>query len=254
MKLHIPNMMHTTGVLVALGCAILVPATAMAGAPVPTQFEVSSRVDTVVGASPTMGLTRFNYEITNTSTEEFVVFTTLLETDEIVIPRGRPFIVDWEIPYFADAGIANIMSPTGWAHEIETVGMSNAATGWNGVASWQDPTDPFYPGDGSPFLGTNQVLHWYLIGWAMSGDLTGALDLDESLAGFSIDSPFSTPADAPYQASWDFLEVISGDPPFPLGLPGSPSLIPVAVPEPGILALFGVGLIGVAMVRRRRKA
>lgn len=79
--------------------------------------------------------------------------------------------------------------------------------------------------------------------------------------GFGFDSPFDSGA-APYQASWVDFIVNTGDPQIPaLGSGGSPSapgfnLLNVdPVPEPGMLALFGAGLVGLVWSgnRRRRK-
>lgn len=184
---------------------------------------------------------------------------------------SEPLIVDWELPYFNDPGaIFNVRSPDGWTFAIEEIGTANAATGWDGTASWQDPGDPFYFGDDSPFTTVTQVLHWYLEDWAAFGSILGAIPTGEcgygealtlfavgtevpcnALAGFGFDSFYGATA-APYQASWDFLEVQSGDPAFPLaGLPGSPSVVPE--PESGILLATGLIALGGFLGRRRRR-
>ncbi|HNI51695.1 PEP-CTERM sorting domain-containing protein [Accumulibacter sp.] len=184
-------------------------------------------------------------------------------------PDREPYVVDWELPWFGDAGISNIVSPNNWAYSIETIGTPNAATGWEGVAGWQNPSDPFYAGASSPFTTVTQVLHWYSTCWTGGQQPTSALNAlvaitcefglqdailpGGSLAGFGFDAAFA-PTGAPYQASWAFLPVRTGDPAFPLGgIPNSPSITPQAVPEPGLLALLGAGLL-VAMASHRRRA
>jgi hypothetical protein len=233
----------------------------LAGVAAPVEYEVHSTVDTVVETpSPAdAGLTRFNYTVNNNSFETLLpTFSTFLVPTGPVTVLGEPIIVDWEMPYFADANITNIQSPTGWTYAIETIGTPNSATGWEGTASWEDPGDPFYPGAGSPFLDATMVLHWYLEDWADFGDSSNGILPGDDLSGFSVDSTFMTAVNAPYQASWDIRPVLSGDPPFPggvnAGVPGSPSLTQTQIPEPAVLALFGIGLAGLALTRRRRRA
>ncbi len=165
---------------------------------------------------------------------------------------GDPIIVDWELPWFGDAGIdlGSILSPAGWSHAIETIGTANSATGWGGVASWQDPSDPFYAGANSPFTTATQVLHWYNVAWAAdNSQIGGGIFPFSSLAGFGFTADFG-PVAAPYQASWAFSPVQSGDPAFPgAGLPGSPL---ATAPEPATFLLFGSSLLGLAAWRRRR--
>jgi hypothetical protein len=215
----------------------------------------SSTVDDSV-TNNNNGTWTYNYQVNNTS--------------QLNGGQDRePFVVDWELPWFGDAGITNIVSPTRWAYSIETIGTPNAATGWEGVAAWQNPSDPFYAGASSPFTTVTQVLHWYSTCWTNRAQPTSAITplitiecefgLQDaiapggSLAGFGFDAEFA-PTGAPYQASWSFLPVRTGDPAFPLGgIPNSPSITPLAVPEPSDLALLGAGLL-VALAGRRRRA
>ena len=180
-----------------------------------------------------------------------------------------PILVDWELPWFGDAGISNIISPNNWAHNIEAIGTPNSATGWEGVAAWQNPGDPFYAGAGSPFTSVARVLHWYNTCWAdttqptlfslaavssCEGQFDNAIFPTDSLAGFGFDAVFDATA-APYQASWAFLPIRTGDPAFPLigGIPNSPLVQGIqAIPEPGMLGLLGVSLLALTLTRRRR--
>ncbi len=176
-----------------------------------------------------------------------------------------PAIRDWELPWFGDAGITNIVSPNGWDYEIETIGVANATTGWDGEAAWQNPGDPWYQGPDSPFTSVDQVLHWYtneeeffiLTGWfegegCPEGDEGANWDCS-SLGGFGFDADFA-PIAAPYQASWAELPIQTGDPGFPGGgTPSSPLATGSSIPEPGTLALLAGGLLGWSVASRKRK-
>lgn len=210
------------------------------------------------------GIWTYDYTVTNTS-EPF--FGQPLPP-EIPIVEGLPVIIDWELPWFADAGISNILSPIGWDFAIETIGVANPLTGWEGIASWQDPLDPWYAGADSPFTDVTEVLHWYSL---CGASLPPGFPSDQipcspddvifpgnSLSDFSFDAIFDETA-APYQASWAFLPVRTGDPAFPLGggLPASPLTLGTttgSVPEPSTLWLAGAGLLaGFAATRRKKK-
>ena len=185
------------------------------------------------------------------------------------IPEGD-LIVDWELPWFADSTITNIQSPSGWDWAIETIGVSNSFTGWDGVAEWQDPLDPFYEGPTSPYTTGTEVLHWYTCGgfgefgegcFGETGGFNPIFPIGSpfggisSLGGFSFEAGFG-PTGAPYQASWAQLPVRTGDPAFPLGggIPASPmALGPSNVPEPGTLPLAVLGAISAFAVSRRRR-
>lgn len=162
---------------------------------------------------------------------------------------GTQVIIDWELPYFADSGITNIQSAYGWNYAIETIGVVNGDTGWNGVANWQDPSDDWYQGPNSPFTTGTQVLHWYTNGSAF-GIFPGG-----SLGGFSFTSPFAA-TNAPYQASWLDLQIFTGDPAFPEGgaggIPASPQALG-AVPLPAPIVLLASAMAGLASRLRPRR-
>lgn len=201
------------------------------------------------------GTWTYDYTVSNDSVEDFAYGEY----------GGIPIIVDWELPWFDDAGIdtSTIFSPTGWTWAIETVGVSNAFTGWEGEASWQDPNDPFYFGDDSPFTDVTQVLHWYIEGQCgpetqfepfECNDFNQGIFPGNTLDGFGFTAAYSE-TDAPYQASWHLLPIQSGDPAFPLIGPASPKALGITnqVSEPGIIGLLGIGVLGMFASLRRRK-
>ncbi len=196
-----------------------------------------------------------------TWTYDFTVFNDEVESYgygfglEAVAPGETAIIIDWELPYFDDMGITNIQSPANWYYAIETIGVPNEATGWQGTAEWQQSGDPWkdhfdqvYGGaDNNPFNSNTKVLHWYLdpeqSPWA-------GIYPQESQSGFSFTASFDK-GNAPYQTSWDTMEIFTGDPSFPsAGLPNSPSINPV--PLPGTLSLMFLGAGGLAVLRRKK--
>ncbi len=174
-----------------------------------------------------------------------------------VTPYGDPVIIDWELPYFDDMGIDSITEPEGWNHSIETIGSSNPATGWGGVAEWQqdgdywkDHFDQVYGSpDNNPFNNNTKVLHWYVDPKCGTGC---GIRPGGSMSGFSFTAIYPEGA-APYQTSWDTDDVFTGDPSFPQpgALPNSPSINPV--PLPGSLALMLLGSSGLVIIRQKKK-
>ncbi len=254
-----PTPFTTLALAVALGLAgMLSPVEeAVAGAPVGSWTRASHVTDSVT--DNLNGTWDYGYTVFNDSNDGL----------------GRqspnaPFIVDWELPWFGDAGITNILSPLRWNYSIETIGTPNGATGWGGDAAWQDSLDDWYAGPTSPFTTATQVLHWYSECWVQpqpNGFVSAAVTLCEvplqdaiapgsSLGGFGFTAAFG-PTGAPYQASWAEQPVLTGDPAFPLGggIPNSPSLTPLSsVPEPSLLALLGAGALGWGFARRRQRS
>lgn len=181
---------------------------------------------------------------------EFTVFND--STDPCFGECGdpTPVIIDWELPYFVDMGITNILSPFGWTWSIETVGVANVATGWDGVAGWI--TDPTW--SGTPFASATQVLHWYLDPEGGCGGIFPGRSLggEGECGPFGFDALYG-PTDAPYQSSWDLLPIRVGDPNFPVSGVASPCALGQcgSVPEPGSLGLLAIG--AAAGLWRRKK-
>lgn len=199
---------------------------------------------------------------------EFEVFNDATGFDDETGNIG--VIIDWELPYFDDMGITNITSPFGWTATIETIGVANAATGWDGVAAWTNPSDPWYielGGATNPIFTATQVLHWYCVDPAVfqgegvfGGCFGGEAGINSiilpgnSLAGFGFDAAYG-PTQAPYQTSWMELPVNTGDPAFPGGgasTVGSPSTQQqrANVISPAPVALIALGLFSLALRRR----
>ncbi len=158
---------------------------------------------------------------------------------------NQPFLTDFYIPYFADAGIANIVVPPPdtttttstitWTDTIEADNDLFDLAG-AGVIDFQVSATPELeagPDQSAPGVG------YY-----------GA-------SGFSFTSDFA-PVDGPYAIlqylSPDYVNTTTlfGDP----SIPGSPDTIAAldaaAAPEPGTVVLLGVGLF-VAMARLNRR-
>ncbi|RDE48851.1 MAG: PEP-CTERM sorting domain-containing protein [Candidatus Accumulibacter meliphilus] len=164
-----------------------------------------------------------------------------------------PVIVDWELPYYSDMGISGIYSPSGWNYEIATVGTPNPFTGWSGDADWMTHPDWM----NTPFSDVTEVIHWYCDG-GEGGPPSANCGIfpDNSIGDFGFAAGFA-PTDAPYQSSWDYIIPRRvGDPPFPIQLaPASPCALGNCndIPEPGTLALLGLGMAAAFGVERRRR-
>ena len=130
---------------------------------------------------------------------------------------------DFYIPYFSDAGIKNISSPTAWSVTIE---VNN---------------DVFNLGNGAG------VLHW-------STALGQGIPVNGVLSGFGYEANFG-PAKAPFQTKLTDGSIFLGDPLIPAspnailaGLPPVPSQIPV----PPTIYLFISGLVALGLKFRKK--
>lgn len=218
---------------------------------------------------------------------DFLYEFTVFNTSTLGYDEGFPVIVDWELPLFSPNGITNIQSPENWAFEIitfdgEIVQTSNPNFGvgdqsgfYNNddgpygeyVWDWTADDDPvfndpianpdglLYGPDPDQFEAPNFILHWYTLDGGEGFPLNPILPFGppfNQLSGFSFLAADSA-VNAPYQASWFREPQTIGDPPTPQGAAiGVPNNAQVS--EPGILALFATGLLGLLGLRRRRNS
>lgn len=220
------NLKKLLAVLLLSGSAAALPAK---GAVLVGNFGAGVS-DSVVQILPTTWM--YSFSITNLS----AVSPAFGSTD---------LITGYELPYFTDSAISSIHAPTGWSYQIES-------------------TTPFL------FNGVNSpgTLKWFAIsniyGIKSGGSTSISLPsvTPETLSGFSFSSAFA-PVKSPFTADHifgTFSFTSFGDP----GLPGSPDAMnaglrtpypatPLSsnVPEPGTLALFGLGLLGLSGLRRK---
>ena len=169
----------------------------------PTAFDIDNRISV------------YNYEITTTciglcsDTIGGVPIPDLNITDEFFIP------------FFPDAGISSILSPTGWSGVIEA---NNDLFG----------------------LGNNAgVIHW-------SASAGNELALNDSLSGFMYSSTVSGSVKAPFRLHYTAGGFLDGDPPIPASpLALQAGLKPVSqVPLPAAVWLFGSALLGLVGFRK----
>lgn len=129
---------------------------------------------------------------------------------------------EFALPYFDDAGITTILSPTGWQSRI-------------------DPADRFSLGFGARTLI-----------WSAQADGAG-IALGASIGGFNYAAGFAA-GKGPFTATLGNLQSRVGDPAIPL----SPNAVaagiaPLApVPEPPIHVLLLIGLATIAVRLRSR--
>lgn len=187
-------------------------------------------VDTITAVPD--GTWQYQYQLFNDSTSTVGFW-----------PRGVTVNIDtWNLPWFTLGGIlpGSILSPSGWSYSIETIGVANLATNWNGMAFWP----------AAPFDTVTQVLHWYDIAG------TAPITYSSSLTGFGYDALYA-PTYAPYQAVYTIYNGVSlstlasnADPAYP----NSPYVFGATVPEPSIMTLLFAGLGSLTLFTFFRRA
>jgi hypothetical protein len=281
-RISFNSLASSAALLGALGMAA--PGSAQAGGSAPPACP------TQTAGAPTSAVTDL---VTDNGDGSFLYEFRVCNTSAFGQQPGDDFFIrDWELPFIGtenallngsdsafdnDANIRNVFAPEDWTWGIETENDPDFFnTGWEGIVRWTDagdpdngiPPDPFYDPIFDPDVntaidrdgsGNALVLHFYT---QCEFDEVSFTRCDRPIAPgqglgiFGFTAAFG-PGAAPYQASWVQIPPRTGDPAFPLagGTPLSPSL-QVQAPEPGSLALLGLGvgaLGAAAAVRRRRK-
>ena len=98
------------------------------------------------------------------------------------------------MPWDPNAGITDISTPEGWDWSIETRGVENDATGWDGQVAWQFPNDPFGVINGNDFTFQPQVLHFYT---GCGSEFGG-----ETAAVISPNGPLGSATNGPSDSGW----------------------------------------------------
>ena len=129
--------------------------------------------------------------------------------------QPQPLLEAFFLPYFSDAGITDIVVPSGWSYSIDTgddlFGLANA-----GVIEF-DPPAPFgYDG----FSGFSYISQYG-----------------------GVDGPFAIERDT---------GTLFGDPQIP-GSPETIAALAAATPEPSTTALLALGLCAIALAAKRRR-
>ena len=162
---------------------------------------------------------------------------------------AQPFLTDFYIPYFADAGIADILLPA------PDTTSTTSTIAWTATI---DPTDNLFDLAGAGVIDFQVTATPELeVSSTQSAPGVGYY----GASGFSFTSTFA-PVAGPYAVlqylapDYTTTRVLFGDPP----IPGSPDTIaalsPAAAPEPSTVTLLIAGLFVMSLslqtVRRRR--
>jgi hypothetical protein len=199
----------------------------------------------ILAAGPAYAICDAGTEVLGTPIQTGAVWTYNLSVQNGCAPNNQPFLTDFYIPYFADAGIANIMVPA-----PDTTTTTSTIT-WMATI---DPTDDLFDLAGAGVIDF-QVTATPELEASQTEDAPGVGYYGAS--GFSFTSTFA-PLEGPYAIlqylppDYDTTRTLFGDP----SIPGSPdtiaALADTAVPEPGTTALLLAGLcVMIANLKRR---
>lgn len=236
--------MKTTSMHTGLTALLLLAACATQAAPIELRWEGFAngfRTGTIfgpgVGDSANVRAGQFRFDVENDL--EGVFWDSKLEA--FCIDVTETLVTNDEVVYeFSSAADSGYLTPTQlaniawlWDHRADALGSPKNDAAFQ-LALWE----VMYDSDPLSLLsGGNQGNFW-------STSFNGARSLAQN---WLLDLSIAGPSDSYVSSSFDFFVLLPSDP-----VNNQTLILAKPVPEPSVIALFGLGLLGVAVMRRRR--